>query len=339
MNRNEYRRALIMLRSLLNGYSGHARIEIRTLTGNLNIVASTPQNAQSVRAALVGKRRSEYFAYPLGTLRRDMRGQAGLTATFDPRDIGGRTLDAYSLLALVAVGDEKCELVLAGNLNGSCEMDWSRVRDTVCALYMPQPVYDMPDTDKNEAAITETAEETTGEAVENSEAEPNNSADAREGAYCPLEDRAADTEKAEDETERAQDAGADEGSDEGINWNFARETDENGANGAEEGEKAEERDTGNNAEEREDLSEPFRREGWTYARAALPAGCGYPYAYLGASTGGNEMCVALPAQFTPEPPAGLEDYDWFGGIESGWWVRCCPANRTSSETEKNPSGE
>ncbi len=139
MQRNDYRRALIMLRSLLNGYSGHARIEIRTLTGNLNIRATVPPGAQSVRAALVGKRSALYFAHPLGNLRRDMRGQAGLSVTFDPRDIGGRTLDAYSLLALVTINNGVCELALVGNLNGACENDWERVRAVVCALYAPQP--------------------------------------------------------------------------------------------------------------------------------------------------------------------------------------------------------
>ena len=139
MQRNDYRRALIMLRSLLNGYSGHARIEIRTLTGNLSIRASVPQGAQSVRAALVGRRSALYYAHPLGNLRRDMRGQAGLSVTFDPRDVGGRGLEAYSLLAIVTINDGVCELALVGNLNGSCENDWSRVRDVVCALYAPQP--------------------------------------------------------------------------------------------------------------------------------------------------------------------------------------------------------
>ena len=139
MQGNEYRRALIMLRSLLNGYSGHARIEIRTLMGRLNIRANVPTGAQSVRAALVGRRSALYFAHPLGNLRRDLRGQAGLTVDFDPRDIGGRTLDAYSLLAIVTINDGVCELALVGNINGSRETDWSRVRSVVCALYAPEP--------------------------------------------------------------------------------------------------------------------------------------------------------------------------------------------------------
>ena len=321
MNRNEYRRALIMLRSLLNGYSGHARIEIRTLTGNLSIIASTPQNAQSVRAALVGKRRSEYFAYPLGNLRRDLRGQAGLTVTFDPRDIGGRTLDAYSLLALVTINDGECELALVGNLNGSCEMDWSQVRDTVCALYAPQPRGDMREPEEN-AAEPETASEA---------AEENDDPDTREGASCPLENRVVQEEKAEQQPENAQDESAGESSDEGIVWGFTPENDENGAAGTAEGEAAEDRRGESYAEDREDSPEPFRREGWTFTRIALPAACGYPYAYVGMPGCGREMCVALPAQFTPEPPAGLDEYDWSGGAGQGWWVRCYPVETADGE--------
>lgn len=162
MQKNEYRRALIMLRSLLNGYSGHARMEIRTLTGNINIRATVPQGAQSVRAALVGRRSSLYYACPLGDLRRDMRGQAGLSVNLDPRDICGRTLDAYSLLALATISNGVCELALVGNLNGSCENDWSRVRDAVCALYAPQPRLEEAPMETPEAAPGEVPESAAG---------------------------------------------------------------------------------------------------------------------------------------------------------------------------------
>jgi len=136
MEKNEYRRSLIMLRTLERGYSGHARIEIRTLTGFLNIVASVPASARSVNAVLTGSCRGTYFVVPLGTLRRDLRGQATLSVTFDPRNIGGRTIDAYPQLILVNT-DARCTLVLAGNLCGSCFPNWSEVTDAVCALYAP----------------------------------------------------------------------------------------------------------------------------------------------------------------------------------------------------------
>ena len=72
MLRNDYRRALIMFRPLEQGYSGHARLERRTLMGTLCLTASAP-GAAALRAALVGRRGNDYFAAPLGTMRRDSR--------------------------------------------------------------------------------------------------------------------------------------------------------------------------------------------------------------------------------------------------------------------------
>ena len=287
MQRNEYRRALIMLRSLLNGYSGHARTEIRTLMGNLSIRAAVPQGAQSVRAALVGKRSSLYFAHPLGNLRRDMRGQAGLSVNFDPRDIGGRTLDAYSLLAVVTINDGVCELALVGNLNGSCENDWSRVRDVVCALYAPQPRPDeMPE------AVPYSREAPPEENVAEEATEP--AQEVCEGDSCPVTFAIP-----------AQDNASDEPIERGLVWDFTPDEPETAG----------------------DIPEAFRNEGWKYARSALPAGCGYAYAYVGTSACGNEICVALPGNYDTHPPAGLDDNQWFGDSGAGWGVKCYAAQK------------
>ena len=290
MQKNDYRRALIMLRSLLNGYSGHARIEIRTLTGNLNIRAQIPQGAQSVRAALVGKRSSLYFAHPLGNLRRDMRGQAGLSVNFDPRDIGGRTLDAYSLLAIATISGGVCQLALVGNLNGARENDWERIRNVVCSLYAPQP---RPEEPLTAAPYSRTAEPETAEA------------ETCEGDSCPVS------------FEAEQDESADENSDEGIVWDFAPD----------EPEEAAEAETDTAAEEY-DVPAMFRQDGWSYARTALPAGCGYAFAWIGTPACGGEVCVALRGNFDTEPPIGLDDYQWIGENGAGWWIRCYQTVRT-----------
>ena len=297
MQRNEYRRALIMLRSLLNGYSGHARLEVRTLTGNLNIRATLPQGAQSVRAALVGKRSALYFAYPIGNLRRDMRGQAGLSYNFDPRDVGGRTLEAYSLLALVTINDGGCQLALVGNLNGSTENDWARVRDVVCALYAPEP--------RPEDLIPTPY----GRSAEENDA-------ACEGDSCPLnfgeliKDEVNEAPAAEENTQTEQDDSADETSDRGLVWDLSvPETEEEEAPAGYE------------------TPEIFRKEGWNFAKVSLPRGCGYEYAYAGMPACGGEVCVALPAVFSAEPPVGLEDYAWSGGLGEGFWVKCYPTEQ------------
>lgn len=275
MQKNEYRRALIMLRSLMNGYSGHARLEIRTLTGNLNIRAAIPAGAQSVRAALVGKRSALYYAYPLGNLRRDMRGQAGLCVNFDPRDIGGRTLEAYSLLALVTINEGVCELALVGNLNGSTENDWSRVRDVVCALFAPQP--------RPEEPLQQTPY-----------------------SLEPAEEPVVEEDIAAEEPEHSENAV--EQNEAGLVWDLSQPDDEG-------------REIKENASE-EEIPEIFRREGWNFAKVPLPENCGYTHAYVGTPECGGEVCVALSAQFTPEPPVGLDEYSWTGGLGSGYWVKC-----------------
>ena len=290
MQKNEYRRALIMLRSLLNGYSGHARLEVRTLTGNLNIRATLPPGAQSVRAALVGKRSALYFAYPIGNLRRDMRGQAGLSYNFDPRDIGGRPLESYSLLALVTINDGACQLALVGNLNGSTENDWARVRDVVCALYAPEP--------RPEDLIPAPY----GRAADENDA-------ACEGDSCPLNfgelisDEETETPAAEESILSEQDDSADETSDRGLVWDLS-------VPDAEE------------VPSEDEIPDIFRKEGWNFSKISLPQSCGFEYAYVGTPACGGEVCVALPAVFSAESPVGLEDYSWSGGLGEGFWVKC-----------------
>ena len=43
MNRNEYRRAFIMLRAAMPGYGGHVRLERRTLTGSMYFIITAPR--------------------------------------------------------------------------------------------------------------------------------------------------------------------------------------------------------------------------------------------------------------------------------------------------------
>lgn len=92
MIRNDYRRALIMLRALEKGYSGHVRLERRTLRGNMQFSITAPSGGE-LHAAILARKPGTYAAEDLGALGRDGRGQAGLNATFDPRNILGNDLD------------------------------------------------------------------------------------------------------------------------------------------------------------------------------------------------------------------------------------------------------
>lgn len=136
MMRNDYRRTLILLRSHAEGYSGHVRLERRTLMGGMYFMAQAPQDGGALQAALVGRGRTGYYACPLGELKQDGRGQACLSYSFDPRRICGRELEQYQLVAVARIDGEDCEIVLSGNVDGHAELNWERVRQALCLRLM-----------------------------------------------------------------------------------------------------------------------------------------------------------------------------------------------------------
>ena len=133
MMKNDYRRSLIMLRALERGYSGHVRLEHRTLTGSMVFVVTAPSGGTLCAALVRWNSRGEYAAARLGELRRDSRGQATLAYSFDPRCIDGHPLSDYSLIAVTDRVGRRCDMVLAGNLNGSRETDWNQARIAACS--------------------------------------------------------------------------------------------------------------------------------------------------------------------------------------------------------------
>ena len=134
MMKNDYRRSLIMLRVHDQGYSGHVRLERRTLMGTMYVVINAPSGENALCASLVRRGpRGRYEAVKMGPLRRDGRGQATLVYAFDPRNIDGRALEDYWLIAIVSRDRPgRCRVVLSGNINGSREVDWSGVQTAAC---------------------------------------------------------------------------------------------------------------------------------------------------------------------------------------------------------------
>ena len=67
MGKNDYRRSLIMLRGLEKGYSGHARLERRVLSGTMDFVAAVPAAEETFRQRLweraAEKHRRKPWAY------------------------------------------------------------------------------------------------------------------------------------------------------------------------------------------------------------------------------------------------------------------------------------
>ena len=214
MNKNEYRRTLIMLRPRQSGYAGHARLERRVMMGSLYFIVTAPEGG-ALTAALVGQRGGEYFAAPLGALRRDGRGQATLAWSFDPRNVDGRPLDAYTLVAVADTGDGGCRLVLAGNVEGARSMDMDKAEAAVCAALAasPEPAADLPARDEAPPAREATRAEAPKEeapAAPVPQAQPAQTAKPAEDAevriYTAVRPRRAAAQAAEDRP--AQDAGA-----------------------------------------------------------------------------------------------------------------------------------
>lgn len=137
MMRNDYRRALILLRGNAAGYSGHVRLERRTLMGSMYFLIQAPSGCGTLRAALVGRGKDSYYACALGEMQRDARGQAVLGWNFDPRNICERELEQYQLIVVTCAEDADCAILLWGNVCGHAEMNWERVRTAVCGLYAP----------------------------------------------------------------------------------------------------------------------------------------------------------------------------------------------------------
>lgn len=135
MNKNDYRRALIMLRSLRVGVSGYVRLERRTLIGTLHFTVNGVQEDGSLHAVLLYRQGGSWYGVRVGDLATPRYGQTGLVWKFDPRNIEGRTLEQYDLAAIIEIRSGVCDLLLCGHLNGSVDADMSQIREVSCRLF------------------------------------------------------------------------------------------------------------------------------------------------------------------------------------------------------------
>ena len=328
MLRNDYRRALIMFRSLEQGYSGHARLERRTLMGTLCLTACAP-GAAALCAALAGRRGNDYFAAPLGALRRDSRGQYSLIASFDPRNIEGRELEEYQLLVIVDAGDP-CRLVLSGNVCGSVQMDWERVRRAACALFVPGanaragqsaedqplPAEDAPAAEPpsdNVYADAPAAEPSSDNACVDAPAvePPSDSGFADAPAVEPPSDNAYADAPAVEPSSAAPPAAPPAGEhplDPSRPWPQPFEAVRALFSGG------------------EWMEEP-PLAGYAFVRASLTDSSAAPWVAIGVRAEDGmpvQVVYAFPADEDETPPAGLEDCIRFSGARE-WWLRFEPA--------------
>lgn len=126
MEQNRYSRQLIVLRAVIGGYSGHARLIQSGGETEMELRVQTPSGSAQLWAALVEKSEEGYQSCPLGQLAVDDRGQA--TGTFP---LTGTSV-APEILAIVQQDDAGCKLAMSGFLNGPRSVNWADVRAAAC---------------------------------------------------------------------------------------------------------------------------------------------------------------------------------------------------------------
>ena len=370
MMKNDYRRSLIMLRALERGYSGHVRLEHRTLTGSMVFVVTAPSGGTLCAALVRWNSRGEYAAARLGELRRDSRGQATLAYSFDPRCIDGHPLSDYSLIAVTDRVGRRCDMVLAGNLNGSRETDWNQARIAACsacamadepAFDLPvrpgvrpaRPNYDdqattLPDDVLVEPGDTPTTlpddvlvepDDTPTTLPDDVLVEPDDTPTTLpDNVFVEPDDAPTtlpDDIPVETDEQIPVETPSDESTDGGAAPLFPAPDDSAGAIPA-----ASYGDADANAlnptlvwpGESEGLRSYFAGEnysvdapddGYLYVEAPMPEESGYDSVRIGVHPENGvpeSVAYALPGHFSAEPPEGLEDYEWSGDGERGWWV-------------------
>lgn len=370
MMKNDYRRSLIMLRALERGYSGHVRLEHRTLTGSMVFVVTAPSGGTLCAALVRWNSRGEYAAARLGELRRDSRGQATLAYSFDPRCIDGHPLSDYSLIAVTDRVGRRCDMVLAGNLNGSRETDWNQARIAACsacamadepAFDLPvrpgvrpaRPNYDdqattLPDDVLVEPVDTPTTlpddvlvdpDDTPTTLPDDVLVEPDDTPTALPDDVLVEPDDAPTTLPddilVKTDEQIPVETPSDESTDGSAAPPFPAPDDSAGAIPA-----ASYGDADANAlnptlvwpGESEGLRSYFAGEnysvdapddGYLYVEAPMPEESGYDSVRIGVRPENGvpeSVAYALPGRFSAEPPEGLEDYEWSGDGERGWWV-------------------
>lgn len=285
MTRNEYRRSLIMLRSNAPGYSGHVRLERRTLMGSMYFIVQAPPTINNLRAALVGRNQSGYYACEIGVIRRDNRDQLNLGYSFEPHNICNRDLEDYQLIAVCLPEGENPDIVLFGNVNGHAELEWDRVRTVIDELYLPNGAIDVlpPSLPQNPPPFIPPTETP---APQNPPPEIPD-----EPTTLPLQDA---------EISAAEESGVDPQ----AAWPEAVETLKPLFFAS------------------QSIKTP-PDERFTYISAPMPEGSGYKSCYAGIRSENGvpvEVSYALPSAYQPNPPAGMEDYHWVGDQNAGWWV-------------------
>ena len=126
MQEKRFSRQLIVLRAVITGYTGHARLIQSGSSADIELRIQAPAGSTALSAALVEKTGGGYRSCPLGDLTADERGQASATFSLAGTDT------APEILAIVQQEADDCKLAMSGFLNGPVNVNWADVRAAAC---------------------------------------------------------------------------------------------------------------------------------------------------------------------------------------------------------------
>lgn len=138
MQEKRFSRQLIVLRSVISGYTGHARLIQSGDDADIELRIQAPAGSAVLSAALVEAAAGGYRACPLGDMTADERGQAAGTFSLAGADL------SPDILAVVQQQEDGCMLAMSGFLNGPKDVNWAQVRAAACDAISARACTDAP---------------------------------------------------------------------------------------------------------------------------------------------------------------------------------------------------
>lgn len=335
MAKNDYRRSLLMLRGLEKGYSGHARLERRVLSGTLDFNVTSPAQGETLEAALIGPRGGRLVAKALGQLKSDSRDRRGLLAAFDPRNISGMDLDEVTAAVIARVENNRVRPVLCGWINGSKPINWAEVERILEELFGSQyikPPEEQPTQPEDITTPSEeiaTQPEDTTTPPEEMITQPDEISTQPDENTTQLEN--VPTQPEEDTTRLGEESTQPE-EDTTLPDEISTQLEEQPIQPA-----GALLNIDMSRPWHEDIESlrilfltspaysPFEMEGYVFVRAGMAEETGIDHCAVGVRAENGQIvgvCYAIPMPYTASPPAGLENYTWIGDDNRGWWVTC-----------------
>ena len=308
-----------MLRGLAAGYSGHVRLERRTLMATLQFTVNGTAQSEALYAVLLGDRGGNWYAVSLGELNFDRGNQGGYLAKIDPRNIERRSLEDY---ALIGVASSSRGMLMSGYLHGSREVNWTAAAKAIAQLLRPNLPENVPeDVPVNEPLETQIdpqqSELIVSEAIAMADAGCvcEVSEDGAE-CICPPETQTAPLEAAPQVVD--------------VVGFFAQPEQPPQQGGAialipPDAIWPESAIAVRALFEQNPPIEAFPAPGYVFVRAPLGGMDSGEHCLIGIKIQDGEittLCYGVPGAFATEPPAGLEGYSWRGAGSEGYWTTC-----------------